>query len=48
MRAGSATQCARVVDELYARPGGGDPDYELDEATQRLIDAAQTKLAGTR
>lgn len=48
MRAGSATEFSRVVDELYARPGGGDPDYELDEATQRLIDAAQTKLAGTR
>lgn len=48
MRAGSATEFSRVVDELYARPGGGDPDYELDEATQQLIDAAQTKLAGTR
>lgn len=48
MRAGSAAEFSRVVDELYARPGGGDPDYELDEATQVLIDAAQVKLAGSR
>lgn len=48
MRAGSAAEFARVVDELYARPGGGDPDYELDEATQILIDSAQIKLTGSR
>lgn len=48
MRAGSAAEFSRVVDELYARPGGGDPDYELDEATQQLIDSAPAKLAGSR
>ncbi len=48
MRAGSAAEFSRVIDELYARPGGGDPDYELDEATQQLIDSAPAKLAGSR
>ncbi|ROS71886.1 LysM domain-containing protein [Curtobacterium sp. PhB130] len=30
----------RIVDEMYARVGGGDPDYELDEETAELVDAA--------
>ena len=48
LRAGNAAEFSRVVDDLYARPGGGDPDYELDEATQQLIDSAPAKLAGSR
>lgn len=48
MRAGSAAEFSRVIDELYARPGGGDPDYELDEATQQLIDSAPAKLVESR
>jgi len=30
----------RIVDEMYARVGGGDPDYELDQETAELVDAA--------
>lgn len=30
----------RIVDEMYARVGGGDPDYELDDETAELVDAA--------
>lgn len=48
MRAGSAAEFSRVIDELYARPGGGDPDYELDEATQQLIGSAPAKLVESR
>lgn len=48
MRAGSPAEFSRVVDELYARPGGGDPDYELDDATQQLIDSAPAKLVNAR
>lgn len=35
----------RIVDDMYARVGGGDPDFELDEATQQLVDAGEAKLA---
>lgn len=35
-----AAEINRIVDEMYARVGGGDPDYELDEETAELVDAA--------
>lgn len=35
-----AAEINRIVDEMYARVGGSDPDYELDEETAELVDAA--------
>ena len=48
LQAGDVEEFNRVVDELYARVGGADPNYELDETTQELVDTAQAKLTETR
>jgi hypothetical protein len=44
MRAGDADEFNRVVDDMYARVGGTDPNYELDESTQELVDAGQANF----
>jgi hypothetical protein len=33
-----------VLDDLYARVGAADPDYEVDEDTQILIDQANQRI----
>lgn len=48
MQAGDVSEFNRVVDDLYARVGGTDPNYELDDTTQELVDLAHQKLTGIR
>lgn len=39
LQAGDRAAFQTVLDEIYQRVGGGDPDYELDKLTQELVDA---------
>ena len=39
MQTGDTDEFRRIVDAMYARVGGTDPDYELDEETQDLVAA---------
>ncbi len=48
MQAGDVGEFNRVIDDLYARVGGTDPNYELDDTTQELVDLAHQKLTGIR
>jgi len=34
----------RIVDEMYARVGGGDPDYELDQLMNESFAEESTRL----
>jgi DNA-binding SARP family transcriptional activator/LysM repeat protein len=35
---GDQAEFDRVLDDLYTQVGGADPDYEIDQATQDLVD----------
>ncbi|GAB3033887.1 BTAD domain-containing putative transcriptional regulator [Parafrigoribacterium mesophilum] len=38
----------QILDDLYARVGGTDPGYDLDEATQQLVDRFTSAKATTK
>jgi DNA-binding SARP family transcriptional activator/LysM repeat protein len=42
---GDQAEFDRVLDDLYTQVGGADPDYELDQATQDLVDQVTTQNA---
>lgn len=43
MQAGNMEEFFKILDDLYARVGGDDTEYELDDETQQLVDQAQQK-----
>jgi hypothetical protein len=44
LQAGDIESFHAVLDDLYARVGANDPDYEVDDDTQILIDQAHQKI----
>ena len=44
LQAGDTEGFYAVIDDLYARVGADDPDYEVDDDTQTLIDRANHKI----
>lgn len=44
LQAGDTEGFHAVIDDLYARVGGNDADYEVDDDTQTLIDRANYKI----
>ena len=44
LQAGDTGGFNAVIDDLYARVGGDDADYEVDDDTQILIDQAHQKI----
>jgi hypothetical protein len=44
LQAGDTEGFHAVIDDLYARVGADDPDYEVDDDTQTLIDRANHKI----
>ncbi|WP_308465215.1 LysM peptidoglycan-binding domain-containing protein [Rathayibacter soli] len=47
IQSGDSEGFGRILEDLYARVGGHDPDYELDEDTQQLVDSFATEKAKT-
>lgn len=46
-RTGDRAEFDRILDDLYTRLGSDDPDYELDDITQQLVDQYRTEKATT-
>jgi hypothetical protein len=44
IQAGDTSEFHRIIDDLYARVGGTDPEYELDDETQQLVTAGESQL----
>jgi len=44
LQAGDTEGFHAVIDDLYARVGGNEADYEVDDDTQTLIDRANDKI----
>jgi hypothetical protein len=45
MQAGDVEEFHRIIDNLYARVGGTDADYELDDETQELVNSGTGDMA---
>jgi hypothetical protein len=45
MQAGDVEEFHRIVDNLYARVGGADAEYELDDETQELVNSGTGDMA---